>query len=243
MLSKSSPLTTWAQSAPVVTTEVRRVVNRYVYRGAIAPSDREDVSQELHLYVLENWSKIKARYDPSRGHLGPYLSVLLRHKFLRAFGARRPAMAAQGVVPADLKTTGTLSVEVLQDWLEGLSSEVQEGLQVAELDAGKWRLLGQVYAGKVLQMSDLRAYAPKVDGRRLRSYLSDFGQPYAHHDHQDNVALLRPLLELVEGKPWKLGAVIRGLNVRIHQLQTWLEQHTPYPSDRESIRNLLYLIL
>lgn len=241
MLSEPKNPDTWAASAPVITTQVRCVVNYHVSRGVIAPSDRDDVCQELHLYLLEHWSTIERRYDPSRAHLGRYLNMLLQARFRDAHKRKK---LAEAPLELDTMINPTISPSFSLDaLLDAMSVEVHEGLSFARLNVDQYDLLLKVYAGKSLQMSDLQSYAPRLSARKLAPYLQLFSVPYANRCYQENVGLLLPLLALVEGRSLRCETVVRLFRDRIVKFKRWLKEHTDYPTDSESVQNLLYLVL
>lgn len=238
MLSNQHLNNEWANSVSVQ-RKIEQAVNRCIRRGAIAPAQKDDAMQDLRLQMLEGrWRLLCEKYDPGRASFEHYLSYRLYSDCLNL--SRKKAYTPPQI--ADTEMLGGYS-SVAYPLLEELKTQLLETLEVLKLDSPGYRLLFKAYVGKPLLMSDLKAYAPKVNQSQIRHYHRLFEQPYALRHKAENLELLLPLFREAEGKKLQPEALHKLINRKLFKLREYLSKHSSYPFDNESVSNLLYVVL
>lgn len=231
----------WVESTRVQ-ANIRQVVNLCISQGAFAPADRSDLIQELHLRLLEGrWSSICTSYNPLRASFEQFLSTCLYRDCLK-LRSPRPGFAPESL---DCQDEWALSCEseVGGLALEALRHQLLTALDQRKLGSHENRLLLKVHCGHLLRLGDLKAYAPKVHYRRLGYLHRFFSTPYLHRSQQENLGLLLPLFQEVEGAALSLETLQRRMSRQVASLRSWLNAHTTYHFDNEAVDNLLYVVL
>ena len=229
----------WTSYAPIIEREIGQVVHRYAQKGAIAPGAREDVAQDLHLKLLENWSAVFSKYDPNRAQLSVYLRVYLRSRLLNLPKKEEKVLMFEylDICP------GSCEEAFGEVFLEDAKMMVNSGLEFLSLSGPKWRLLLKIYAGKCLTINDVSAYAPRFKRAYLRKYVRRFSFPYGSRSDEENMQLIFPLFQEVENQYSEADSVRHLLTVKVSKLRKYLTTHSGYKFDNESVRNLLHVVI
>lgn len=229
----------WVKSTRIE-EKIRQVVNRCIRQGIFTPSQREDIIQELKLRMLEGrWVAICDKYDPL---IAPFENFLNQCLYRDCLKLRTKRVYATQLY---LKGEWTVSKHTypIYPLLESLKEQLLTAFQALKIDTPKYRLLLKVHSKQLLALEDLQAYATLLPIYRLYYFHRYFSKPYTKRQKRENLRVLLPLLQEVEGKNLQLGTVMRLIHRKLEKIRYWLNECTSYYFDREAIDNLLYITL
>ncbi|WP_299466494.1 hypothetical protein [uncultured Microscilla sp.] len=226
--------------ASFIAEQIRKVSQKCVYKRMIHPDQREDLQQDLYVRLLEGgWANICAAYQPGVSSFGYYVEFCLYNLSKNILQSRQHRYGADLLdYPVELVADVGLGVVP-----EDLVLVTRRLLGFVGLDTPKYRLLLKVKVNKPLTMNDLIGYAPEVPLADLLPYYEALSMPGDKRHYSRRLAKLLPLLQRVEPRACGLAGVQRDLKRKLNKLSNRLNVHLEYDFDKESLLNLLYIVL